>query len=129
MGIWEMLMESHKCQATGVHPGYQEVELPGGGCGDGVVVVEERPLAPHPSRKRTRQRFLKSEPKETGTRGDNGHLAARPEPWDGNCLAHNGGRCPGGRAGGRGVVGGWGGPAFAHWAGCTVLVTVRMRVA
>ena len=79
--------------------------LPGGGSGGGVVAggVSSGP-APQP--KETRRRFPKSEPKETGTRGDHGHPAARPEPWDGNCLGTQCGRCPGeaGRRVAKGVV-------------------------
>ena len=89
-----------------------EAVLPGGGCGGGVVAGGGS-SGPTPQPKETRRRFPKSEPKETGTRGDHGHPAARPEPWDGNTVWQVSGRS--GKEGGKGRSGiGWGRPCFAH---------------
>ena len=91
------------------------------------VVARGVSFGPPPQPKETRPPMLKSEPREAGTRGEDGHPAARPEPWDGNCLGTQRGRCPGeaGRRAARGAVGlGGGGPALLT-AGCAVLVTLK----
>ena len=122
-------MESHKCQATDGIQGYQKWCFLRVAAEVGMrVVAQGVSFGPPPQPKETRPPMLKSEPRETGTRGEDGHPAARPEPWDGNCLGTQRGRCRGRREGGsEGRSGiGRGGPALLT-AGCAVLVALRVR--